>query len=443
MTDSANADGLRRRANGTAAGVDLADAATSLKPRRQQASIGPVFVLKALAWTLGFGIIAVILQGSQWPALLLPKDLRYAYIRETERLFGVVLLLLTWLFFPTTFVLTGDVSKFLASKSDKAVVISNHQNFLDWWYLWHLAWMQKRHGDVKIVLRGDLRKVPVFGMGCDFFKFTWVKFGNFKGPAGESPMAAFTKSILRYVPNPFWFLIFPEGTLIYPKNLARSKEFADSNGLPFDQTHTLLPKHGGLYSAMVNLKPDTVWDLTIGYSDVLPTEMPFDVFPVPLCFFRPALPGGARFGIHIRDVPVASIPGFGGKAGSAPLKPAGATGPYSVPADAIKAKSAEDQFAQWLRELWLEKDRRMQHFYHDRWNFSGDVDSEVAVELYGGKATAAKAEKKEVRMEPGIVDLVELFAWCGVFAWAGWFAIGAIWWGIGVMVGGMVVGGKV
>lgn len=144
-------------------------------PRRQNGAFTLLFVLRALSWTGLFSALAVVLQGSQWPALLFPKAIQHKWIRETERIFGSILLMLTWLFFPTTFVLTGDVSKFLASRAtERTIVISNHQNFLDWWYLWHLSWMVQRHGDVKIVLRGDLKAVPVFGMGCEFFKFTWV-----------------------------------------------------------------------------------------------------------------------------------------------------------------------------------------------------------------------------------------------------------------------------
>lgn len=368
------------------------------------------------------------LQGSQWPALLLPETLRHAYIRETERIFGSVLVLLTWLFLPTTFVLTGEVSKLLASGgSERTVIISNHMNFTDWWYLWHLAWMLQRHGDVKIVLRGDLRRIPVFGIGCDFFKFTWVNFGKFKSSSGQSPMAAFTESINRYLTDPFFLMIFPEGTLIYPKNLDKSREFAASQSLPFEQSLTLLPKHSGLHSTIETLEPDRIWDLTIGYGDVLPTEMPFDIFPVPFCFFRPPLPGGpSRFHIHAREIARTSIPGFGGQPGSAPLKPAGASGPYSVPAEEVAKKSGEEQFALWLRELWLEKEKRLARFYRDGWSFAKGVDEEVAVELYGAseKESASTSELKEIEIAPGAQDLVEIFGWCGLFSWAGWIGVG-------------------
>lgn len=179
---------------------------------------------------------------------------------------------------------------------------------------------------------------------------------------------------------------------------------------------------------METLKPETVWDLTIGYGDVPETEMPFDVFPVPLCFFRPPLKGGAKFNIHIRNVPVSSIPGFGGTPGSAPLKPPGCSGPYSIPEDQISAKDSEEQFAQWLRELWLEKERRVTRFYRDGWTFADNVDVDIASELYGAKgkqkASEEPSERVEVPIAPGAMDLVEIFGWCGVFGWAGWIGLG-------------------
>lgn len=382
-------------------------------------------MLRAVAWVLPFSIAAVILQGSQWPSLLLPPKWKHAWIRQTEKIFGSIILMLTYAFFPTTFGLSGEVSKYLSNRNRKTVVFANHQNFLDWWYLWHLAWMQQRHGDVKIVLRGDLKNVPIFGLGCSFFDFVWVKFGSYKGKDGQSPLVSFNETIKRYLAHPFWFLIFPEGTLLYPNNIQKCREFAKANSLPFEQELTLLPKHAGLYSALQILNPETVWDLTISYSDVLPSEMPFDVFPVPLCFFRPPLKGGARFNVHIREVPVSSIPGFGGQPGSAPLKPAGASGPYSVAREEAIKLDAEGQFSLWLRELWLEKERRKALYYKAGWKFGENVDAEVAKQLYGSVPTTLSAsERKEIPIVPKFNDFLLTASWLVAFGWAGWIGTG-------------------
>lgn len=44
------------------------------------------------------------------------------------------------------------------------IVIGNHQIYMDWIYIWALMARLRREGDVKIILKRSLLKIPVFGL---------------------------------------------------------------------------------------------------------------------------------------------------------------------------------------------------------------------------------------------------------------------------------------
>ena len=45
----------------------------------------------------------------------------------------------------------------------KLVIISNHQMYADWWYIWLLAYFARVHAHILIILKKSLKWVPVLG----------------------------------------------------------------------------------------------------------------------------------------------------------------------------------------------------------------------------------------------------------------------------------------
>ena len=141
----------------------------------------------------------------------------------TERSFGSMIIFLCSLLTPgTKLVLTGDFE--LLKETEKAILMSNHQIYPDWLYLWALARQSGRHGDLKIMLIQALQYLPIFGLGMTFFEFIFMK----------QKLAKDRDNILKHMRRqrtlwkdfPLWLLIFPEGTLNTPNNRQTSRAYA-------------------------------------------------------------------------------------------------------------------------------------------------------------------------------------------------------------------------
>ncbi|KAL7313150.1 hypothetical protein PS15m_006931 [Mucor circinelloides] len=47
---------------------------------------------------------------------------------------------------------------------ERLIMISNHQIYADWIYVWFLAYLGKAHGALKIMLKHSLSQVPIYGI---------------------------------------------------------------------------------------------------------------------------------------------------------------------------------------------------------------------------------------------------------------------------------------
>ena len=56
---------------------------------------------------------------------------------------------------------TGQVTSLNWPK--KLVIISNHQMYADWWYIWLLAYFARVHEYILIIAKSSLKWVPVVG----------------------------------------------------------------------------------------------------------------------------------------------------------------------------------------------------------------------------------------------------------------------------------------
>ncbi|KAI9315922.1 hypothetical protein BX666DRAFT_270651 [Dichotomocladium elegans] len=111
-----------------------------------------------------------------WP---ISKSLYYQLQQLGMSIWGRTLPYLVETFCPAEFVVYVDPScgaKAESLEQDKltgavvglrmparTVVMSNHQIYPDWIYLWCLAYFARAHGHVKIMLKDSLAKLPFFG----------------------------------------------------------------------------------------------------------------------------------------------------------------------------------------------------------------------------------------------------------------------------------------
>jgi lysocardiolipin and lysophospholipid acyltransferase len=69
--------------------------------------------------------------------------------------------------------------------------------------------------------------------------------------------------------QPFWLLIFPEGTLLCTQTMSWTREYIEKSGLDWVYEQVLMPKHTGLLHCLRTLSPlggaNSLFDLTIAY----------------------------------------------------------------------------------------------------------------------------------------------------------------------------------
>ncbi|TYZ61178.1 hypothetical protein PybrP1_012394 [[Pythium] brassicae (nom. inval.)] len=157
-------------------------------------------------------------------------------------------------------VVTGEVPKDTARP---VIIIANHQVDADWWYIWQ--------GNIKIVLKDQLKYVPIIGWGMRLFEFLFLRRSI---DHDSAHIKAYMDSLIGD-DYPFWLVIFPEGTTIHQEYVAKSQAFAEKLNRPkFERV--LLPRTSGLQiilDAVADVKPD-IYDLTLAfptYSGEVPT----------------------------------------------------------------------------------------------------------------------------------------------------------------------------
>lgn len=228
-------------------------------------------------------VVIVVTQVIGSPLYFINKDYYYSYMAFTKQNFGLVITALTEWWCPTYIRVSGDESvrgqvqlmedgRLKLQFPERLVLVSNHQVYTDWIYLWWLAYSNTMHGRLFIILKESLKYMPVLGQGMSFYGFIfmarkWISDKprlqhrleklktQHEGSKSDSP--AF---------DPMWLLIFPEGTNLSPNTKHRTDEYGRKQGLP-PTKHSLLPRSTGLFFCLQQLKGtvDWVYDCTVSY----------------------------------------------------------------------------------------------------------------------------------------------------------------------------------
>lgn len=217
------------------------------------------------------------------PLYLINKGYYYAWMALTKQSFGIVIITITQWFSPTLVRVSGDASvrgqirraadgRLETDFPERLVLISNHQIYTDWLYLWWIAYTSRLHGHIYIILKEGLKWVPLIGPGMMFYGFVFMKRSwasdkarmqhrlmKLKAKHG-GPMSG-SGSL-----DPMWLLIYPEGTNLSANTRKASKKWAEQNNFP-DLKRQLLPRSTGLLFCLQELRGtvDWVYDCTVAY----------------------------------------------------------------------------------------------------------------------------------------------------------------------------------
>lgn len=237
-------------------------------------------------WLLCCTLTISVTQFLGCPLYFINRDYYYAYMALTKRSFGLVVITLTQWFGPTIIRISGDASvRGQLSRTpdgclqcdfpERLVMITNHQLYTEWIYLWWIAYTNQMHGHIYIILKESIKYIPVLGPGMMFFGFIfmardWIRdkprihHRLQKLKARHAGPLSGTQAL-----DPMWLMIFPEGTNLSANTRKGSKKWAEKQGIS-DLTHLLLPRSTGLQYCLQELQGtvDWVYDCTVAYEGI-------------------------------------------------------------------------------------------------------------------------------------------------------------------------------
>lgn len=285
-----------------------------------------LLALKSVAFfgAIGFsGVVGFFVLMAWMPLLLLPCPRLYRRLGDMIGLWWVhIPAFLCNFVYRINLVVSGDA---LDPADHAAVFISNHATNFDWLFLWDFFLRQNRLLYEKIVLKGTLKVVPYFGWAMQVMKFLFLA----RNKDTDLPYLRAMMDSWCAARTPVQILLFPEGTINDEPGLLSSRNYALKAALPF-RRHSLYPRDGALSLILSSLRGrglSSLYDLTLGYPDVVPRAG----------FFAGHSPREVH--LHVKRYSVEELP-----------------------------VEAERQ-AEWLQELWGEKDRLLTRFYEQRQRF--------------------------------------------------------------------------
>ncbi|KAE9417422.1 hypothetical protein Angca_008543, partial [Angiostrongylus cantonensis] len=224
-------------------------------------------------------------------------------------------------FFNTKFHVTGD----LILRDKPALIIMNHRTRLDWMFLWNALYKMDPLllTTEKISLKAELKRISGAGwaMGCGSFIFLERNF--------EIDKETISSSIRYYKDsgNSYQLLLFPEGTDRSARSAAQSDSYALQNGLP-RYNYLLHPRTTGFNHFLTVMREANyisyVYDVTVAYEDVI-------VDSEIRLIKEGTFPKNVHFNVKKYDI-------------------------KDIPNDVEKR-------ADWLRELWFKKEKKLKKFY--------------------------------------------------------------------------------
>lgn len=324
----------------TQAGLSLRSGDANPNPIRH-GSMGQAERAFSAASTFMSGIMAI--SASQFigaPLKLIDAKFYEAYMAWTKESFAVLMTTITQWWAPTVVRVSGDASMkgqlfqmddgtLKCNFPHRLILMGNHQLYTDWLYLWWIAYTNKMHGRIYIILKESLKHVPIIGWGMQFYNFIFLS------RKWEQDRYKFKQHLdhLKNPKDPMWLLIFPEGTNLSDVTRQKSAKWAEKNGVP-DMKHQLLPRSTGLQFCLQELRASTNWlyDCTIAYEGVPKGMYGQDIYTLKSSLFEGRPPKSVN--MYFRRFKIADIP-----------------------------YQDDEAFSRWLVNRWREKDYMLDYFY--------------------------------------------------------------------------------
>ncbi|KAF4554643.1 Acyltransferase-like protein 4 [Elsinoe fawcettii] len=361
-----------KRSSDLGAGLSLGKSQVGIHPSGPPAhnALGQAERAFSAASTFLSGILAI--SASQFigaPLKLVDPKLHEGYMAWTKESFAVLVTTITQWWAPTVFRVTGDDSMkdqlfqmpdgtLKCNFPHRLVMMANHQLYTDWLYLWFVAYTNKMHGHIYIILKESLKNVPIFGWGAQFYNFIFL------ARKWETDKPRFRRHLqaLSDPKDPMWLLIFPEGTNLSATTRQKSKAWAEKTGVP-DMKHQLLPRSTGLQFCLQELRETTNWlyDSTIAYEGVPEGQFGQDIFTLRSSLFEGRPPKSVNMywrRWRISDIPIDDT----------------------------------EKFSQWLRQRWIEKDYLLEFFQRHGAFPEGDPTQAIKQEIALAKFSAQQVK---------------------------------------------------
>ncbi|KAI5453777.1 hypothetical protein NCC49_005590 [Naganishia albida] len=334
-------------------------------------------------------------------------------VKRTKQMFGMLLILVTVLFAPTSITLTSDASlplknilvrpspgnkhglTYLKLPTD-LVIMSNHQAYLDWIFIWILGHLsvtpdagtagdEYHHGSrsLIILLKRSLKWVPLVGWGMQFYRFIFLARSWALDRTNLSLALRDLAARARRGAG-LWVLIFPEGTITSDDERAKSVRYARKEGVP-DFVNLLHPRSTGLLFILRTLVPQIrtlrLLDITIGYPGVTRGGYAQEWYGLTSVFMKGIAPPTIHIHLRMIDLAREVVPGVTDETGrhdarkddaisdTTPLLDqqhqgeritAGPPHPSGVPG--VASEEQARAFNVWLRQRWSDKEALLDRF---------------------------------------------------------------------------------
>lgn len=233
--------------------------------------------LTPFIWNVIWGTISsiaaflpmMLIQALQYPSLILLPFSRkafWAYNRPSAYLnWG------WWAYAIENLVGTKiEISGDIVPPEENAIVIANHQSMADIPVMLCLALQKKRVGDLKWMVKDELKYIPGIGWGLKFLDAVFLK----RKWADDQEHVAST--FRRYVElkSPMWLLIFPEGTRANEKKMRQHRATLKERNAS-GTFYVLPPRPKGFVASVQGLRSfiKVIYDLTIVYPNGKPATL--------------------------------------------------------------------------------------------------------------------------------------------------------------------------
>ena len=233
-----------------------------------------------------------------------------------KKAFAEMLIFIMSFFAPYTLHLYGDKIPY---NPESAIIISNHQSYLDWIYIWQFAYINNAHGLLKIMINENFNSN--FILRCIGYMLEFIFLNNQWNDDQHTICTNLVKT--RVYNEKIWLLMFPEKNII------------DKTKSEYDlcnSQYVLLPKHRELELCMKYLNDvKVVYDITIGYGGTNKHTTVNNIYSFTNVFFRER--GPKYLHVHVNRIYI----------------------------DDLLHKSKN--FEEYLYDIYTKKDKMMHGFY--------------------------------------------------------------------------------